>query len=141
MPTGRIKSLGEIALRVHDLDAMQAFYQNIIGLELMRRFPNSAFFKIADGHAGHTQILALFDRRKEPGYAGLNAAHTTVDHIAFVIALEDFEAERKRLEGLGCQLKFATHERVHWRSLYVRDPEGNNVELVCHDASVSEKGA
>jgi catechol-2,3-dioxygenase len=32
MPTGRIKALGEIALRVNDLDAMQAFYENVIGL-------------------------------------------------------------------------------------------------------------
>ena len=136
MPTSRIKALGEIALRVNDLDAMQEFYEHIIGLELMRRFPDSAFFKIADGYGGHTQILALFDRRKEPGYTGLNASQTTVDHVAFAIALNDFEAERERLEGLGCKLKFATHEWVHWRSLYVRDPEGNNVELVCHDPSV-----
>lgn len=136
MPTGKIKALGEIALRVNDLDAMQAFYQNVIGLELMRRFPDSAFFKIAEGYAGHTQILALFDRRKEPGYTGLSAAQTTVDHIAFAIALKDFEAERARLEGLGLKLKFATHEWVHWRSLYVRDPEGNNVELVCYDPGI-----
>ena len=33
-------------------------------------------------------------------------------------------------------LKFATHGWVHWRSLYVRDAEGNNVELVCFDPSV-----
>jgi catechol-2,3-dioxygenase len=25
---------------------------------------------------------------------------------------------------------------VHWRSLYVADPEGNQVELVCYDDSV-----
>lgn len=136
MPTGKIKALGEIALRVNDLDAMQAFYERVIGLELMQRFPNSAFFKVADGYGGHMQILALFDRSEEPGYTGLSAARTTVDHIAFAIALEDFEAERARLEGLGCKLKFATHEWVHWRSLYVRDPEDNHVELVCYDAGI-----
>jgi catechol-2,3-dioxygenase len=27
----------------------------------------------------------------------------------------------------------ATHEWVHWRSLYVEDPDGNQVELVCYD--------
>jgi catechol 2,3-dioxygenase-like lactoylglutathione lyase family enzyme len=136
MTTGRIKQLGEIALRVNDLEAMQAFYQNVIGLELMKHFPDSAFFRIADGYAGHTQVLALFDRRKESGYTGLSTAQTTVDHIAFAIAREDFEAERTRLESLGCKLEFATHAWVHWRSLYVRDPEGNTVELVCYDPSV-----
>ena len=136
MTNGKIKALGEIALRVNNLDAMQGFYQDIIGLELMRRFPDSAFFKIADGYGGHTQILVLFDRRKQSDYSGLSAARTTVDHLAFTIAREDFDYERARLEALGCKLTFANHDWVHWRSLYVHDPEGNNVELVCYDPTV-----
>ena len=55
-----VRGLGEIALRVNDLAAMQHFYEQIIGLPLMTRFPNSAFFKIAEGYGGHTQVLALF---------------------------------------------------------------------------------
>jgi len=132
----RIGGLGEIAFRVEDLDAMQAFYQDIIGLELLRRFPDSAFFRIADGFAGHTQILALFDRTTSPGYEGLSARRTTVDHIAFAVSLADFAAERARLEGRGLTVDLATHAWVKWRSLYVTDPEGNRVELVCYDPSV-----
>jgi catechol-2,3-dioxygenase len=30
----------------------------------------------------------------------------------------------------------AEHPWVRWRSLYVHDPEGNLVELVCYDESV-----
>ena len=123
-----IRGLGEIALRVADLDRMQAFYQDVIGLELLRRFPRSAFFRIAEGVAGHTQILALFDRAAEPGYQGLSSAHTTVDHLAFAIALEDYAA--------GLQVETTEHAWVHWRSLYVSDPEGNRVELVCFGPSV-----
>jgi catechol 2,3-dioxygenase len=37
---------------------------------------------------------------------------------------------------LGLQVETAEHAWVHWRSLYVSDPEGNQVELVCYDASV-----
>lgn len=136
MTTRKIKALGEIALRAHDLDAMQAFYQEVIGLELMQRFPDSAFFKIADGYGGHTQILALFDRHSQLGYTGLSVAKTTIDHLALTIAREDFESERARLEALGCKLEFANHAWVHWRSLYVHDPEGNNVEIVCYDPTV-----
>ena len=115
---------------------MQGFYQEVIGLELLRRFPNSAFFRIADGVAGHTQILALFDRTADPGYQGLSSAHTTVDHLAFAIALEDFAAEKARLEAAGLRVETTEHAWVHWRSLYVSDPEGNQVELVCFDPSV-----
>jgi catechol-2,3-dioxygenase len=126
-----VRALGEVALRVNDLDRSQAFYADVIGLELMRRFEHSAFFRIADGYAGHTAILALFDR-KNP----VAQEHSTVDHLAFTIALTDYEAEKRRLEELGLTVTTATHEWVQWRSLYVEDPDGNEVELVCYDPKV-----
>jgi catechol 2,3-dioxygenase-like lactoylglutathione lyase family enzyme len=137
MTSRNIKGLGEIGLRVHDLDVMQRFYEQVIGLELLRRFENAVFFKLADGFGGHTQVLALFDRSAQPGYSGLNAATTTVDHIAFEIERAAFDAEKKRLECLGLTVTTAEHAWVHWRSLYVADPEGNRVELVCHDPTVA----
>jgi len=80
-----VRGLGEIAFRVNNLDAMQKFYEEVIGLLLMKRFPNAAFLRIADGYGGHTQVLALFDRSKSPGYRGTHAAASTIDHIAFEI--------------------------------------------------------
>jgi catechol 2,3-dioxygenase len=136
MTQRRIKGLGEIALRVHDLDAMQRFYEQVIGLEVLRRFDHAVFFKLADGFSGHTQVLALFDRSAQPGYSGLNAATTTVDHIAFEIEQADFDAEVKRLQDMGLAVETAEHAWVHWRSLYIDDPEGNTVELVCYDPTV-----
>ena len=131
-----VRGLGEIALRVNNLDAMQKFYEEVIGLPLMTRFPNAAFFKIADGYGGHTQVLALFDRSGNPGSRGIDAATSTIDHIAFEIPLSDFENELKRLRALGLEVETAKHAWVHWRSLYVTDPEGNQVELVCYDSGV-----
>ena len=131
-----VRGLAEIAFRVNNLDAMQQFYGQVIGLPLMTRFPNSAFFKIADGYGSHTQVLALFDRSESPGYRGTDAATSTIDHIAFEIPLDDFANERKKLEALGLQVETAEHAWVHWRSLYVSDHEGNQVELVCYDESV-----
>jgi catechol 2,3-dioxygenase len=131
-----IGALGEIALRVENLPAMEAFYENVVGLELMRRFPGMTFFRIADGYAGHTQILALFDRTTSPDYQGIRPAHTTVDHLAFAIAREDFPRELARLDGLGIPVETTTHAWVQWRSLYITDPEGNRVELVCFDPGV-----
>jgi len=131
-----VRGLGEIAFRVNNLDAMQRFYEQVIGLPLMTRVPDCAFFKIADGYGGHTQVLALFDRSQSPGYRGTDAATSTIDHIAFEIPLADLEHEKKRLEAPGLQVETAEHAWVHWRSLYVSDPEGNQVELVCYDGTV-----
>jgi len=131
-----VRGLGEIAFRVNNLDAMQKFYEEVIGLPLMVRDSNCAFFKIAEGYGGHTQVLALFDRSQSPGYRGTDAATSTIDHIAFEILLADFAGELTRLKGLGLQVETAEHAWIHWRSLYVADPEGNQVELVCYDAIV-----
>src|SRR5271167_1111287 len=102
-----VRGLGEIALRVNNLDAMQKFYEEVIGLPLMTRVPDCAFFKLADGYGGHTQVLALFDRSKSPGYRGTDAATSTIDHIAFEVPLANFADERERLERLGFQVETA----------------------------------
>jgi uncharacterized membrane protein/catechol 2,3-dioxygenase-like lactoylglutathione lyase family enzyme len=137
----RIRGLGQVALRVADLDRMQAFYQDTIGLELLRRFERAAFFRLAEGFGGHVQVLALFDRSSDPGFTALNPAATTVDHLAFEIELADFEGERRRLADCGLVVTTAEHGWVHWRSIYVVDPEGNTVELVCYDPSVVDHAA
>ena len=79
-----VRGLGEIAVRVNNLDAMQRFYEEVIGLPLMSRVPNCAFFKIADGYGGHTQVLALFDRSQNPGYRGPDAATLTTSHSRYL---------------------------------------------------------
>ena len=133
-----VKALGEIALRVTDLSTMVEYYQNVIGLVPMRIETNFAFFNIAQGHEGHTQVLALFDRSERADNTPPDGAKSTVDHIAFNISLTDFDSEKKRLESLGQSVTLANHLWVKWRSLYVVDPEGNTVEFVCHDESITE---
>jgi catechol 2,3-dioxygenase len=136
MASSPIRGLGEIALRVRDLGAMRAFYEDVVGLEVLGTFPHAVFFRIADGVAGHTQVLVLFDRSPLPAEEEPAPARTTLDHLAFGIAREDYAAELMRLEGLGLAVRTAEHAWVHWRSLYVSDPEGNLVEWVCYDEGV-----
>ena len=132
----RIKAIGEIALRVSDLDAMHKFYEKVLGLGLMKRFEHAAFFRIKEGYKGHTQILALFDRSGQPDYEGLDPNKSPIDHLAFEIDLEDYEAEKKRLTDLNVIIREDVHQWVKWRSIYFTDPDGNTVELVCHDPGI-----
>jgi catechol 2,3-dioxygenase-like lactoylglutathione lyase family enzyme len=52
----RVKGLGEVSIRVRDLDAMQKFYEEVVGLEVLptggcaRRDENFVFFKVAEGY-------------------------------------------------------------------------------------------
>jgi catechol 2,3-dioxygenase-like lactoylglutathione lyase family enzyme len=135
--TRAIKGLGEASIRVNDLESMQRFYREVLGLEVLRREENYVFFKIAEGYAGHTQNLALFDAEErtfiETKSPQLNQEQTTLHHIALNISIEDFESEKNRLEGLGLNVRAVDHPWLHVRSLYFSDPEGNLLEFVCYD--------
>ncbi|HET9907844.1 MAG TPA: VOC family protein [Anaerolineales bacterium] len=126
----RVKGLGEVSICVRDLDAMHKFYEEVVGLQVLRRDESFVFFKVAEGYGGHSQNLALFEASK------LNPQESTLHHIALNIALEDFESEKIRLEGLGLEVNATEHEWLHVRSLYFYDPEGNHMEFVAYDESV-----
>jgi extradiol dioxygenase family protein len=110
---------------------MRAFYRDVVGLEEWREGEGYVFFRVAEAVEGHPQALVLFDREVE-----VCPASSTLDHIAFVIALENYDARRRQLEQARLEVTPKTFEFFHWRSLFVEDPEGNRVEFVCYDPSV-----
>jgi len=82
----RVKGLGEVSIRVRNLDAMHKFYEEVVGLEVLRRDESFVFFKIAEGYGGHTQNLALFEASNtmflNNKTVELNSQETTLHHIA-----------------------------------------------------------
>ena len=129
-----------MSIRVKNLDAMHEFYEEVVGLDVLRRDESFVFFKIAEGYGGHSQNLALFDATNrvflEAKSLELSPEQTTLHHIALNISLEDYETEKRRLEGLGLKVQATEHAWLHVRSLYFADPEGNLLEFVCYDESV-----
>ncbi len=95
-----------------------------------------------DPEAAPPPVLALIARaerpwpwanaRGGPGPAGLS----TLDHVTFRIPLSAYREEKEWLEGLGLEVVTAQFRWMRSRALFVRDPEGNVVELVCHDPSL-----
>lgn len=126
-----VAMLGELALRVNDLAAMRSFYRDVVGLEVWRDGDDYVFFKVAEGVPGHPQALVLFDRGLE-----VQPATSTLDHLAFLIDREEYDARRRQLERLGLRVTPKEFPFFQWRALFVSDPEGNTVEFVCHDPSV-----
>lgn len=147
---GPIKGLGEVVLHARDFQRMVHFYGEILGFEVAQRFRygkmvedgpfDAVFFKVAEGYGGHGQIFGLFDWSARRGREGnpplLEPERSQLAHTAFEIALETFDSEKARLEQLGLEVESVEHPLVHWRSLYLDDPDGNRVELVCHDESL-----
>jgi len=129
-----------VSIRVKNLDAMHKFYEEVVGLDVLSRDESFVFFKIAEGYGGHSQNLALFAATNrtflENKSLELSPEQTTLHHIALNISLDDYEPEKRRLEGLGLKVQATEHAWLHVRSLYFADPEGNMLEFVCYDERV-----
>jgi len=134
----RVKHLAELGLRVKDLPRMLEFYRDVVGLETVREFTGYVFMKMGDldsplGRGGHPQMLVLFDR-----HVPLDVRLTTLDHFAFEIGLEDFEAEKARVESLGLTVTIREFGWMHGRSFFFDDPDGNTIEFIAHDPTINE---
>jgi catechol 2,3-dioxygenase len=142
--TNPIKPLGvgEVVVRVADLERSIAFYRDVLGLELIRVLPGSiAFMRVAEGAQGHTQIVGLFSRdwpasRAGKVWDGCAPMLSTLHHFAIEIALADYDKSLAYLTECGLDPNTAIHGWIGWRSIYVSDPDDNTVEFVCCDPSV-----
>ena len=139
-----VRALGEIAIRCADMDRMVAFYRDIIGLELLTggHRDTITFFKIADGFAGHTSVLALFrhnagnpamhEQTQQPPHTG---ARSSLHHIALSLPYDEQQAVMEFYEAKGIEFHVEEFAWIGWRGIFTRDPEGNTVELVAYDPS------
>ena len=141
-PNRSITGIAEIALRVHDLDLMRRFYEQVIGLEVLRDNEHSdgtaIFFAVGAGN----HHLALFPEKLTGWYTRdkspqIDPKLTTLSHFALSIALDDFESEMKRIEQLGIEIvESRTSSWLHCRMFYFFDPEGNLIEFNSYDESL-----
>jgi catechol 2,3-dioxygenase-like lactoylglutathione lyase family enzyme len=54
----------------------------------------------------------------------------TMHHFGVEIAPEDFDSERKRLEGMGFEVRYGEHPFLALKGMYIDDPDGNEVEII-----------
>jgi catechol 2,3-dioxygenase-like lactoylglutathione lyase family enzyme len=133
----RPRALGEIALRCRDIDAMARFYGEVLGLPRLvgPHRDGIVFFRIAEGVAGHTTVLALFAAR--PGEAPVSGGGSTLHHLALSLPLAEQEAAMRWYQRIGQPYRVEHFGWIGWRGVFTEDPEGNTVELVAYDASLS----
>ena len=125
-----IRGVAEIVLAVHDLDRMTAFYRDVLGLRQMDKPPGVGPVFLAAGAdaAPIPQMVVLVPLPAgTPPFAPPRPLH----HLALELAPEDFDTEEHRLAGLGYALRIGRHPVLPSRTMYLDDPEGNEVELIC----------
>lgn len=124
----RLHGVLETAVYTSDLDAAEQFYQGVLGLDvLMREAGRHVFFRCGTG------VVLVFNPETTRDEEALAHGTDGPGHVAFTIRHDDIDRWKDRLAAHG----IAIEEDKTWpnggRSLYVRDPAGNSIELATAD--------
>ncbi|AQZ53233.1 VOC family protein [Martelella mediterranea] len=124
-----IAAILETALYVDDLDAAEAFYGGVLGLEQISRAGNRhIFFRCGPGvllifNPDETVIPAPPDALPVPAHGARGQGH-----ICFRLAGDDFASMLDRLKENGIAIESDFLWPNGARSIYFRDPAGNSLE-------------
>lgn len=126
-PTGILES----ALYAEDLDAAEAFYRDVLGLERISRVGDRhVFFRCGDG------VLLIFnpDETAKPPASDAKLpvpAHGMrgEGHVCFRATEDEMDRWKRRLAEHGVALEAEFEWPKGGRSIYFRDPARNSIEF------------
>ena len=127
----RLTGLHHLTAVVRDLDRTTAFYRDVLGLSLVRQGtsdddPDARHHWFSAGTGAPGTLISFLEYPDLP--AGTVGAGS-VQHFAFTVeSAEEQVAWRDylRSRGVGCT---DVMDRGSFRSIYLRDPDGNIVEI------------
>lgn len=123
------RRLLETALYAADLDAAEAFYGGLLGLEKVSRAGNRHVFY----RCGHSMLLIFNPAETRHASSGalpvpVHGA-TGAGHACFAASAEEIAGWRRVFLAHGIAIEADFEWPNGARSLYVRDPAGNSIEL------------
>lgn len=117
--------IGHVHLKVADLDRALNFYCGVLGFEVQQRFGAEAAFISAGGYHHHIGLNTWESRGGSPPPPGTTGLY----HVAILYPTRALLADAlRRLLAAGIELDGAADHGVS-EALYLRDPDGNGVEL------------
>ncbi|MEO7497804.1 MAG: VOC family protein [Massilia sp.] len=127
----RIREIDHLVLRVKDLDAMLAFYCQVLGCTLERRQGAIGLVQLRAGSA-MLDLMPVDGKLGRAGGAAPGPEGRNLDHMCFRVEPFDDAAIRDHLAACGVDAG-PTEPRYgaegEGPSIYLQDPEGNTVEL------------
>jgi glyoxylase I family protein len=127
----QLKGLDHVVLRVSNLDRSIEFYRSVLGCEVERRLDELGLVQLRAG----TSLIDLVDVASPLGRAGGSLPISTarnMDHFAIALTRFDEPAIRAHLSEFDVEAEET--RRLYGAegfgpSIYLRDPDGNTVEL------------
>lgn len=119
--------IGHVHLTVADLERSLRFYRDLLGFEETARVGRDAVFLAAGGYHHHIGLNTWAGR----GAPAPPAGTTGLYHFAILYPNRATLAETlRRVLAAGVSLEGAADHGVS-EAIYLRDPDGNGVELYC----------
>ena len=118
--------LAHIVYYVRDLEASMRFYEQAVGLTLKGKIFGNRAAVLSGGRSHHELLLIEVGNAEGP----LQGRRIGLYHAGWKIGdnLDQLRQARDRLQQLGYPLDGMSDHSVS-QSLYLRDPDGNEVEL------------
>ncbi|MCE8520667.1 VOC family protein [Ruegeria pomeroyi] len=117
--------VGHVHLKVSDLDRAIVFYRDVLGFELQQRYGDAAAFLGAGGYHHHIGLNTWHSR----GGPQPPARATGLYHSAFLYPdRKALGAVLRQVVEAGIAIDGAADHGVS-EAVYLRDPDGNGVEL------------
>jgi len=120
----KIQSLGHVVIKVRNQQRAEAFYNGLLGIPIVARFPplSMTFFTLGNHHDFAVAAVgddALDAPANSPG----------LFHVAFKIGtrIDELREAKLQLEAAGLKVEAYDHEVS--KSIYFNDPDGNTIEL------------
>lgn len=118
--------LGHVVFYVKNLERSLGFYRDLLGFREIGRIFGGAAAALTSGRTHHELLLIQVGDAPGPP-TGL---HRGLYHIGIKVgdSLEELRSAKKDLERAGIPIDGMSDHTVS-QSLYLRDPDGNEVEL------------
>jgi catechol 2,3-dioxygenase-like lactoylglutathione lyase family enzyme len=127
-----VLGLAEIVLWTHDVDRALGFYRDQLGLEVFSPPDLSIkYLRAGQGPAGVPMMIVLVPHPEPEMEFPTRKQERVLHHIAFTIDVDRFDDLVAELRGAGHELRSGVHPVLRAvRTVYVDDPDGNEVELI-----------
>jgi catechol 2,3-dioxygenase-like lactoylglutathione lyase family enzyme len=125
----QIDGLAEVVLNVRNVSRSVAFYGGLLGLERMtpEGQPGPIFFRAGQATDRVPSLLVLVPLSPESQDF---QDPRTLHHLALTIPAAEFDEAQATLTNAGVEVRDGKHPVLAVRTMYVTDPDGNEVELI-----------
>jgi len=143
----RTRGIHHLALNTDDMKMTTDYYVDVVGMKLVHAMKVPTGLGTGDGNRGNPpfenlrhyffdmgqdSLLAFFEMPKGEKEQGDRDALAGMQHVAFSVVPEEFEAIQERLTARGDEFLGPIEILPDLYSIYFFDPNGIRLEACCH---------